>query len=68
MGPQRLDYHFARLMWLIANMMRNGDDALPLTDFMPFVERDEVVAGTEIAPHPAVAMFEQMYAKFHEND
>ena len=66
-----MDYHFARLMWLITNTMR-GEDPLPLSDFMPFTDNgiDKDSRGDEpvIAPHPAVTEFERQYAKFHEND
>jgi hypothetical protein len=62
-----MDYHFARLMWLITNTMR-GEDPLPLSDFMPFMGNNNSDDEPVIAAHPAVTMFEQMYAKFHEND
>lgn len=58
-GPQRTDYHFARLMWLISNMMRREEDRIPLNDFMPFTGSD---AQPEIlAVHPGIAAFELMY-------
>ncbi len=66
-GPPRTDYHFARLMWLISNMMRREEDRIPLEDFMPFTGSD---APPEIlAMHPGVAAYEHMYGELHdEND
>lgn len=66
-GPQRVDYHFARLMWMWANMGREPGNMIPLADFMPFTDKSGD-AESDIAMHPSVAMAEYMFAKLHEND
>lgn len=65
-GPQRTDHHFARLMWLISNMMRREEDRIPLADFMPFVRSED--APEIISVHPGVVAYEQLYGEIHPDD
>jgi len=62
LGAERLDYLFARLMWLISNMLRGEGDVTPIDAFMPYAAQDKP-AEVKRKKHPNTTWFEQAWAE-----